>query len=410
MRLEGRTREFMDKLEKDALPAFLRQQDMRTVSVSPFGERHSAWWFYAGFNEMYNTGKSGGESAEEITPTVLKWIDQNAKEDNWFLHVNYWDPHTYYRAPAEFGNPFKDEPTPDWLTEDIIKQHNNMVGLHGSRELAMFNNKVNPNFPRMPGEVTNVEQARMLFDGYDCGIRYMDGHIGMIFDALAKQGVMDDLCVIITSDHGENMGELQLYAEHATADRITTRIPMIVRWPGGKSGRVDDGLYYNLDLSPTLAELFSKTSMPRWDGASYAKSITQGADCGRDYLVVSQCAHTCQRGVRFGPWMYMRTYHDFFHLFPDEMLFDVTKDPHEQNNLADQRRDVCMDAVYKLSEWHDEMMMSMDYDADPLWTVMREGGPYHARGHLKNYCEYLEQTGRSWAIPELKKRHPGEFE
>jgi choline-sulfatase len=409
MRLEGRPREFKDQLERDAMPAFLRQQGFKTVSVSPFGERHSAWWFYAGFNEMYNTGRSGAESAEEITPTALKWINENAKEDNWFLHINYWDPHTTYRAPKEFGNPFKDDPIPDWLTEDIIKQHNNMVGLHGSRELAMFHNRINPAFWRQPGEVTNLEQARMMFDGYDCGIRYMDDHIGMLFDALAKQGVMDDLAIIISSDHGENLGELQLYAEHGTADYITTRIPMIVRWPGGKVGRVDDGLHYNLDLSPTFAELFGKDPMPRWDGASYAKSITQGADCGRDYLVVSQCAHTAQRGVRLGPWMYIRTQHDFYHLFPKEMLFNVEQDPHEQNNLADERKDVCMDAVYKMSEWHDSMMMSMDYDVDPLWTVMREGGPYHGRGHLKAYCEYLEQTGRSWAIPELKKRHPQEF-
>jgi hypothetical protein len=50
------------------------------------------------------------------------------------------------------------------------------------------------------------------------------------------------------------------------------------------------------------------------------------------------------------------------------------------------------------------------YDVDPMDTVLAEGGPSHARGHLEKYCEFLEQTGRAWAIPELKKRHPGEFE
>jgi choline-sulfatase len=69
----------------------------------------------------------------------------------------------------------------------------------------------------------------------------------------------------------------------------------------------------------------------------------------------------------------------------------------------------CMEAVYLLSKWHDGMMKSMEYNTDPLWTVIREGGPYHARGHLKEYCEHLKRTGREWAIPELKKRHPGEF-
>jgi hypothetical protein len=48
--------------------------------------------------------------------------------------------------------------------------------------------------------------------------------------------------------------------------------------------------------------------------------------------------------------------------------------------------------------------------ADPMRQVLAEGGPCHAAGKLKDYCEFLEKTGRGWAIPELKKRHPREFE
>ena len=40
---------------------------------------------------------------------------------------------------------------------------------------------------------------------------------------------------------------------------------------------------------------------------------------------------------------------------------------------------------------------------------MREGGPYHAKGQLRHYAEYLEKTDRGWAIEELRRRHPGEF-
>ena len=69
--------------------------------------------------------------------------------------------------------------------------------------------------------------------------------------------------------------------------------------------------------------------------------------------------------------------------------------------------------MYHLNEWHDSMMASMTgstpYDTDPLWTVMKEGGPFHARGHLRSYCERLEATGRGWAVEELKARHPREF-
>jgi UV DNA damage repair endonuclease len=107
--------------------------------------------------------------------------------------------------------------------------------------------------------------------------------------------------------------------------------------------------------------------------------------------------------------MYIRSYHDGYHLFPQEMLFNIAEDPHEQINLAEKRPDICRDAVYKLNEWHDRMMNTMDSAADPLWTVMKEGGPYHARGKLKKYCERLENTSRGWAVPELKKRYPHEF-
>lgn len=160
---------------------------------------------------------------------------------------------------------------------------------------------------------------------------------------------------------------------------------------------------------PTIAELLGKKPSPTWDGRSYAPALTAGTDCGRDYLVLSQCVHVCQRSVRFGDWLYMRTYHDGYHLFPKEMLYNLKSDPFEQQDVAAEHSDVCMQAVYRLNDWHDEMMASMTYDVDPLWTVIQEGGPYHAKGHLPYYVKHLEQTGRADAIPELKKRHPREF-
>jgi choline-sulfatase len=412
MRLTGATRGFKDPMDRQSLTGFLRHEGgFYPVTFSPFGERHSAFWFYAGFREMYNPGRSGGESAEEITPTVLDWIERRGHEDNWLVHVNYWDPHGPYRAPEKFGNPFTDEPIPEWITEEVFEGHRKLVGPHKSHEISMYNNKTNPRFPRHPGELKDMNDVRRMMDGYDCGIRYMDGHIGQIFDALEKKGVMDDLAVIITSDHGENMGEFGIYGEHASADYITCRIPMIIRWPGGKKGRVDDGLHYSRDLGPTLAELLGKDPVERWDGRSYAPAITGGADCGRDHLVLSQCAHVCQRSVRKGPWLYMHTYHDGYHLFPNEMLYNLEDDPHEQTDLADDKSDVCAELAGILQTWHDEMMASQPdgYDADPMDTVLAEGGPYHARGHLEKYCEFLEHTGRGWAVEELKKRHPTEF-
>ena len=410
LRLEGASRGFADRLRRGSLWALARSAGMRPVSISPFAERHSAWWFYAGFLEMYNTGKGGLESAEEVTPTALDWIARHGREDNWLLHINYWDPHTPYRAPQEFGNPFAQDPLPAWLTAETLARHRELVGPHGAREINMYDNARNPHYPRHLGEVRDMGDLRRFIDGYDCGIRYLDDHLGQLFAALERLGVMEELAIIISSDHGENLGELGLYAEHATADAITARIPLIVRWPGGRAGHVDTGFHYQLDLAPTLAELLGKPAPGFWDGQSFAPALLQGADCGREYLVLSQCAHVCQRGVRWGPWMYLRTYHDGYHLFPEEMLFDVDHDPHEQEDLAGAEPEACRQARCYLQQWHEQMMVTLPDAADPLWTVMQEGGPAHARGHLRRYCEYLEQTGRGGAIPELRRRHPREFE
>jgi hypothetical protein len=97
------------------------------------------------------------------------------------------------------------------------------------------------------------------------------------------------------------------------------------------------------------------------------------------------------------------------------MLFDLLSDPHQQHDLATKRPDLCAQAAHIYLQWHESMMASMPDGAtlDPMMTVLAEGGPFHAhKGMLTSskYLEHLEKTDRAWAIPELKKRHPAEFE
>jgi hypothetical protein len=93
------------------------------------------------------------------------------------------------------------------------------------------------------------------------------------------------------------------------------------------------------------------------------------------------------------------------------MLYNIEDDPHEQNDVASENPDLCKEMAGILEKWHADMMASQPdgYDVDPKDTVMAEGGPAHARGYLPAYCERLKETGREWAVEELKKRHPYEF-
>ncbi len=419
-RVQGKSRDFRDWFDQFGLARQLQLAGMHTAMISPFGQRHAAHWFYAGFNEIHNTGGGGMESAEQVWPVVDKWLNANSVNDNWYLHVNLWDPHTPYRAPAEAGNPFAASPLPEWLDNDtVLSKHQKAVGPHTALDLMMYDGTEHPEWPRQPGAITDKFQLRRQIDGYDTGIFWADHYVGRIVSALKSAGVWDDTAVIVSADHGENQGELGIYGEHATADDATCHVPLIVRWPGGAQGVVDDGLHYNLDLAPTLMALLNRKAPAIWDGESFADSIT-GATThnGRDSLVISQCAHVCQRSViwhhKDALQLYMRTYHDGFHLFPKEMLFNLTDDPHEQLDLAEEHPDAILQGAAVLQDWHDKQMQRLvditGSVVDPLWTVIAEGGPFHAihetgRSPLPAYLKRLRETGREDGAALLEQKY-----
>ncbi len=408
LRPQGITRGFTDLYSENSLFSQLKRAGLKTVSVSTFAERHSAWWFNSGFSEMYNMGGRGMEEAASITPLALNWLDRCGSDDNWALHIHYWDPHTPYRAPLEFGNPFENEELPDdWINDDIFSEHLLHVGPHGAREISMWNDNANPNFPRHPGSLSEKEDVKKFIDNYDCGIKYTDYHIGLILDKLRSIGIYDDVSFIITSDHGENMGELGIYAEHGTADNATCKIPMIIKWKGGVSGQTDEGFHTNVDLCPTITELFNTKIRGNYnyDGKSYAKTLTEGADCSQESVILTQCAHVCQRSARFGDYIYIRTLHGGFHLFPEEMLFNIKNDPHETKNIAAEHPEICEKGAKIILDWEYEMMSKSIYDTDPMWTVMRQGGPEHCRGALENYIKRLEGSDREYGIKLLLEKY-----
>ena len=406
--IEGRGRQFRSTLGQTSWMQCLRRIGYKTVAISPFGERHSAWHWYANFNEIYNTGKGGMERADEVGPVALDWIVRNAGQDNWFVHLNFWDAHTPYRTPDSFGRPFKDEPLPQWLTEEVRQRHWAGCGPHSAREVTGYNeNDPWGRYPDQPLCIRSMEDVRRMFDGYDTGVRYSDDYVGRVLNALADQNVLDETVVIISGDHGENLGELNIYGDHQTADQITSRVPLIIRWPGVTTGkpRVDTALHYHVDFAATLIEMLGGKVPENWDGRSFAAAMKNGTQSGREYLVVSQGAWSCQRSVRFDDYICIRSYHDGYHGFPDVMLFNVAQDPHEQLDLAQGHPELVDRAMNMLDQWHGEMMRTSTSGVDPMWTVLREGGPYHCCGQLSDYLQRLRETGRENWADQLMARH-----
>jgi choline-sulfatase len=403
--VQGPSRGFRPALTSGAWALALRNAGYRTVTVSAFGERHGAWHWYAGWNEVYNYGVRGLESAHDNLPHAVDWVRRHGREENWFLHLNLWDPHTPYRVPEAYGNPFEGEPAPEWLTADLLEQHRNSYGPHSAQDMFGFGGEHwSAKWPRMVDELKSLADYKRWIDGYDTGIRYADDHVGMLLEALRAEGILDDTLLILSADHGENQGELNVYGDHHTADHCTSRVPLIIAGPGVRQGAVDTGLHYQLDLPPTVCELTATPASDGWDGRSFARTLSAGEETGREYLVVSQGAWACQRTVRWDRWLLIQTYDPGLKAFPPLMLFDLEQDPHETANLAETQPAVVDRGLSLLARWHAEQMATSPSGVDPLWTVVREGGPFHTRGMLDHYCARLQATGRGHHAETLLAR------
>ena len=390
--LQGAGRSFRTEFAHNALANVLRRAGYHTASISPFPNRHTAYQIWYGFTETYDTGKGGLENADEMYPPARQWLQTHGPDDNWFLHLNFWDPHTPYDHPESYGNPFADAPIDDWISQDLLDRQNVSFGPHSAREVPGYNDQLPPVWRMGVGRIQTLADAKAHLDGYDTGIHYADHYIGKLVQDLKDLGIYDETAIIISADHGENQGELNVWGDHHTADQITNRLPLIVRWPGitdATAGQIKDGLHYNLDFSATLVALVGGEQPNTWSGRSFAGALS-GEESGRDYLVLSQGAWSCQRSMRWENWLLIRTYHTGLKDFPAYMLFDLAADPHETTNLAGQRPETLGYGLRLMDEWiADQLPHALR--GDPFWGVIREGGPFHANAKAPHWQAYLDR-------------------
>ncbi len=411
---DGSPRGFRDSFAATSWMSALRKAGFYTVTVSPFGERHAAWEWYAGYREMHNPGKGGMETADEVMPTAIEWLEHHGQEDHWFLHVNVWDPHTPYRTPMAHGNPFEDDPLPAWMTEEVRQRTWESFGPHSAQEpLGYESRDVSEIFPRVPEQIDSMETLKQWIDGYDTGIWYADLWVGKLMDAMESLGILEDTVIVVSSDHSEAQGEFDIWGDHQTADHSVCRVPLLIRWPGvTDGGRVDDALHYHFDWAATLIEMAGGVVPENWEGESFAEAFKAGESEGRPYLVLSQGAWSVQRGVRFNhdgdAYICLRTYHDGYKNMEPVMLFNLSEDPYEQHDLSDIHPELVDKAMGMLADWQHTMMLHSDTNVDPLMTVLREGGPSHTRGRLSPYLDRLRATGRAHHAERLEALHPDE--
>ena len=181
------------------------------------------------------------------------------------------------------------------------------------------------------GDETVRDRLRML--------AAVDEGVGMLFDALEKQGELEDTAIVFLSDHGYWYGEHGLSVERRLAYDEAIRIPLLVRYPRSiKVGSIADDLALSIDLAPTLLELANARVESRIDGQSLV-SILRGhapPDWRKSFLIeyntdtVFPRVHKMgYKAVRTDRWKYIR----FNELDGMDELYDLKNDPYEMRNV-----------------------------------------------------------------------------
>lgn len=177
-----------------------------------------------------------------------------------------------------------------------------------------------------------VRAARHAYYGMTS---YFDDKVGELIDVLDRTGLADDTVVILTSDHGEMLGERGMWYKMCFFENAM-RVPLIVRLPGAHaaSQRVAHNVSH-VDLLPTLLDLATGGAPPPMvdavDGHSFAPLLA-GGDGGWAHDVY---AENTADGTIAPCFMIRSGSYKYIWSAPDGgQLFDLSADPHERVDLA----------------------------------------------------------------------------
>lgn len=198
----------------------------------PFGARESTYGLtlYTALRQAWSRATTVRRPehhyrpAEALLPEVRAWIDDQGGA-RWFAFVHLMEPHDPYFAHPYDGTAVGrlDAPGPE-----------------------------------------RVDELRARYAGE---VRHVDAELGRFLDGLRADGRYDDLLIVVTSDHGEELGEHGGYWHGHTLYDEQVRVPLIVKLPGNaRAGTRVPWQVRQVDVAPTVAQLAEVAPSPSWQG------------------------------------------------------------------------------------------------------------------------------------------------
>ncbi len=173
------------------------------------------------------------DSGAELTNRRIFEAIESASQP-FFLFVNYMETHFPFLPPPRFRRRFVRDRLLSWRRFPLALQF--MKGRYWSLLGA-----------------ENAGVFRLLNDLYDGELAHLDWRIGQLLEWLDRRRALEASIVIVTSDHGENLGDHGLLTHHFCLYDSLIHIPLIVTWPGRlPAGERVAGQVSSADLCPSL--------------------------------------------------------------------------------------------------------------------------------------------------------------
>jgi arylsulfatase A-like enzyme len=291
----------------------------RTFDIGPFRPMHESW-----FASLFVVEHR--KDAESIRRVFVDWLAQRRQPARpFFAFLNFYDAHAPYVLPrgAEYRFGLKPRRAADFIF------------------LAEY-------WDSIDRRTLRPAYRRLALDSYDNCVAYLDEQLGRLFDELQDRGLLDSTLVIVTADHGEGLGEHDLYDHGESLYRNEIRVPLLIVPPDRKKTQavVPDSVSLR-DLPATIVDLvglrdgapFSGRSLARFWHDSPSRTDADTADGALSELPrpnpfnPNQGRSPGHRGplisVGDGDFVYIRNERD-----GTEEFFNERNDPGELHNLA----------------------------------------------------------------------------
>jgi len=274
----------------------------------------------------------------EIASRAIETMETFQSEKKpFFLTVGFIRPHTPYVAPKAFF----DRIDPEKIAMPAFYQTD------GEDRSDIPDAALRPNNNVFRYTAPTNTQARAGRRAYLASAAWVDSQVGRVLNKLKELNLDQNTIVLLTGDHGYQLGEHGLWAKQTLFEE-GTHVPLIVAGPGVKPG-VSEGLVEQVDIYPTLAGMAGLSVPDSVQGMNLQPLLADPSAKGKPVAFSTMLStHTKLMGHALTDGRYR--YIEWDGGKAGRQLYDHETDPHELKNLADEPAQAAL-----VAQFHDQL-------------------------------------------------------